>query len=107
MELRSETTLSCLFPSPYRIAIMELSRRDMLGAASASIALAHSAAASAKTPAPHEKLICLDTHLDAPANFARPGWDIMKRHSFETDLSQVDYPPMVAGKLNGGFFASC
>jgi membrane dipeptidase len=29
----------------------------------------------------------------------------MKRHSFETDLSQVDYPRMVEGGLDGGFFA--
>jgi membrane dipeptidase len=37
--------------------------------------------------------------------FARPGWDMMKRHSFETDFSQVDYPRMVEGGLDGGFFA--
>ena len=53
----------------------------------------------------HEKLICLDTHLDAPANFPRPGWDIMKRHSFDADFTQVDYPRMVEGGLNGGFFS--
>src|SRR5512135_2815947 len=53
----------------------------------------------------HERLLCLDTHLDTPATFARPGWDIMKRHSAETDFSQVDYPRMVEGGLDGGFFA--
>jgi membrane dipeptidase len=53
----------------------------------------------------HEKLLCLDTHLDTPMHFARPGWDMMQRHSFETDLSQVDYPRMVEGGLDGGFFA--
>jgi membrane dipeptidase len=53
----------------------------------------------------HQKLICLDTHLDTPANFARPGWDIMQRHAYDTDLSQVDYPRMVEGGLDGGFFA--
>ena len=53
----------------------------------------------------HERLLCLDTHLDTPATFARPGWDIMKRHSVETDFSQVDYPRMVEGGLDGGFFA--
>lgn len=53
----------------------------------------------------HQKLICLDTHLDTPAVFARPGWDIMKRHSHDTDFSQVDYPRMSEGGLDGGFFA--
>ncbi|MBN9570211.1 MAG: membrane dipeptidase, partial [Alphaproteobacteria bacterium] len=53
----------------------------------------------------HQRLICLDTHLDTPINFARPGWNVMQRHSFEADLSQVDYPRMVQGGLDGGFFA--
>ena len=52
----------------------------------------------------HQKLVCLDTHLDTPANFARPGWDIMERHTPE-EFSQVDYPRMVEGGLDGGFFA--
>src|SRR4029079_19785060 len=30
----------------------------------------------------HEQLLCLDTHLDTPMTFARPGWDMMKRHGF-------------------------
>ena len=53
----------------------------------------------------HERLLCLDTHLDTPMTFARPGWDMMKRHSFDEDFSQVDYPRMVDGGLDGGFFA--
>ena len=53
----------------------------------------------------HNKLICLDTHLDTPAVFVRPGWDIMQRHAYETGLSQVDYPRMLEGGLDGGFFA--
>jgi membrane dipeptidase len=65
----------------------------------------------AQAPAPsaaravHEGLLTLDGHLDAPANFGRPGWDIMDRHSFEADGSQVDYPRMVEGGLDGGLFA--
>jgi len=51
----------------------------------------------------HQRLLCLDTHLDTPASFARPGWDMMKRHS--RDLTQVDYPRMLEGGLDGGFFA--
>ena len=52
----------------------------------------------------HENLLTLDTHLDTPALFGEPGWDIMDRHS-AADGSQVDYPRMVEGGLDGGFFA--
>ena len=47
----------------------------------------------------------LDTHLDTPIHFGRAGWDVMARHSYHDDMSQVDYPRMVAGGLDGGFFA--
>jgi membrane dipeptidase len=53
----------------------------------------------------HERLLTLDSHLDTPANFASPGWDIMRRHDVRVDLSQVDYPRMVSGGLDGGFWA--
>ncbi len=43
--------------------------------------------------------------MDTPMNFARPGWDMMDEHSVAGDLSQVDYPRMVKGGLDGGFFA--
>ena len=46
----------------------------------------------------------LDTHLDTPMNFERPGWDMMDAHTVYDDLSQVDYPRMVKGGLDGGFF---
>jgi len=46
----------------------------------------------------------LDTHLDTPIHFGRAGWDIMTRHSYHDDMSQVDYPRMVEGGLDGGFF---
>jgi membrane dipeptidase len=62
-------------------------------------------AQTASTRALHESLIVLDTHFDTPANFHRPGWDIMDRHSAVTDASQVDYPRMVEGGVDGGFFA--
>jgi membrane dipeptidase len=62
--------------------------------------------ALAKTkPNLHQRLICLDTHLDTPANLARPGWNMMQRHSAADDFTQVDYPRMVEGGLDGGFFA--
>ena len=46
----------------------------------------------------------LDTHLDTPIHFGRAGWDVMKRHTYHDDMSQVDYPRMVEGGLDGGFF---
>lgn len=52
----------------------------------------------------HERLLTLDTHLDTPANFLRPqGWSIMDEHA-PAD-SKVDYPRMVKGGLDGGFWA--
>ena len=48
----------------------------------------------------------LDTHLDTPAFFdTAHGYDIMKRHSYERDGTQVDYPRMLDGGLDGGFWA--
>jgi membrane dipeptidase len=52
----------------------------------------------------HDRLITLDTHLDTPLNFPRPGWDITHAHSWGEDYSQVDLPRMLAGGLDGGFF---
>lgn len=62
------------------------------------------------TPTPtqralHQRLLTLDTHLDTPANFARPGWLFGDRHGLDTDFSQVDMPRMADGGLDGGFFA--
>ena len=52
----------------------------------------------------HERILVLDTHLDTPANFSRPGWNIVDDHSTERDLSQVDLPRMERGGLDGGFW---
>ncbi len=57
-----------------------------------------------ETKALHENLIVLDTHFDTPANQTVDGFDIRKRNSVETG-SQVDYPRMVEGGVDGGFFA--
>lgn len=78
---------------------MRTSRRGFLVNASAAC-MALPAAAR-----PRPGWICLDTHLDTPANLARPGWDITQRHSAATDLTQVDVPRMKSGGLNGGFWA--
>jgi membrane dipeptidase len=53
----------------------------------------------------HQGLLTIDTHLDTPANLAKPGWDILQQHDVAKDGSQIDYPRMVAGGLDGGFFA--
>ena len=53
----------------------------------------------------HRDAIVLDSHFDTPVLLSRPGWDIMERHSPELDGSQVDYPRMVEGGVDGGFFA--
>lgn len=53
----------------------------------------------------HEAAIVLDTHFDTPANLGRAGWSIMDRHSRADDGDQVDYPRMVEGGIDGGFFA--
>ncbi len=52
-----------------------------------------------------DELPHLDTHLDTPIHFGRAGWNVTMRHTYHDDLSQVDYPRMVEGGLDGGFFA--
>lgn len=82
-------------------------RRPTLSLAALAAALAFSAPALAETPAEaaHAAALVLDTHFDTPANFHVPGWDMMDRHDVATDGSQVDYPRMVDGGVDGGFFA--
>ena len=53
----------------------------------------------------HERLIVLDTHLDTPGQLERPGWSIMDRHNLQSDPAQVDYPRLVEGGVDGGFWA--
>jgi len=85
-----------------------MTRSLLLTAAIAALAFATTSQA-AETDASarkiHESLLTLDTHLDTPANFGRPGWDILDRHDAIKDGSQIDYPRMVEGGLDGGFFA--
>jgi membrane dipeptidase len=76
-------------------------RKTVFGAGLAMLFLA----ATSPSFGADTRIIRLDSHLDTPMNFARPGWDIMDAHSFDSDLSQVDYPRMVKGGLDGGFFA--
>jgi membrane dipeptidase len=52
----------------------------------------------------HEQMLVLDTHLDTPVHFERPGWDFDRWHEYQWDLTQTDIPRMEAGGLDGGFF---
>jgi membrane dipeptidase len=52
----------------------------------------------------HEQMLVLDTHLDTPSFFERPGWDFAEHHHFAFDGSQVDIPRMEESGLDGGFF---
>ncbi|HEX8579315.1 MAG TPA: dipeptidase [Allosphingosinicella sp.] len=52
----------------------------------------------------HEQMLVLDTHLDTPVLFERPGWDFTRWHEYAWDNSQVDVPRMEAAGLDGGFF---
>lgn len=70
----------------------------------AASAVEFSQAELSKASALQHKLLTLDSHLDTPANFGRADFNIMQRHDHNA-LSQVDYPRMVEGALDGGFFA--
>jgi membrane dipeptidase len=52
----------------------------------------------------HDRLLTLDTHLDTPVHFDRPGWRFDAAHAAATDPAQVDGARMKAGALDGGFF---
>ncbi|MBF6030871.1 dipeptidase [Pseudomonas sp. P115] len=60
---------------------------------------------SPSTLALHQRLLVLDSHLDTPLTLTRPGWNIIERHEYRQDGSQVDLPRMREGGLDGGFFA--
>src|SRR3546814_17658213 len=52
----------------------------------------------------HEQMIVLDTHLDTPMLFERPGWKFDEWHEYAWDQTQVDLPRMAEGGLDGGLF---
>ena len=63
------------------------------------------AAQAAATPAEiHDRLMVLDSHLDTPANFSRPGFDIMQDNPTILGEVQVDLPKMKRGGLDGGYW---
>lgn len=52
----------------------------------------------------HERLLVLDTHFDTAVHLAVPGWSVLERRSWERDFTQVDYPRLVEGGVDGGFW---
>ena len=74
-------------------------------AAVAVLAAAPGTFAAETATAIHQRILTLNSHLDTPMSFGRPGWSMMDNHTYADDLSQVDYPRMVRGGLDGGFFA--
>lgn len=76
----------------------------LLTGASGAGAQARELVVSEQARALQARAINLDTHLDTPALFGQPGWKITDRHSYAADGSQVDYPRMVEGGLDGGFW---
>lgn len=84
---------------------MHGARARIGGLAAAALLIAAPDARGAEASAIHQRLLTLDSHLDTPMSFGRPGWSMMENHTFADDLSQVDYPRMVRGGLDGGFFA--
>ncbi len=76
----------------------------LLGSLACTGANAEEVVVSDKARALQARAINLDTHLDTPALFSRPDWKITDRHSYAEDGSQIDYPRMVEGGLDGGFW---
>lgn len=52
----------------------------------------------------HQNCLTLDTHMDVPIVLKRPGFNISEEHSWHEHASQVDFPRMKKGGMDGGFF---
>lgn len=53
----------------------------------------------------HQRILCLDTHADAPIMMQKPGFDVGKTHDTKRDGSQIDFPRMKQGGMDAMFFA--
>jgi len=53
----------------------------------------------------HAKVLTIDTHADVPINMMKDGFDLADRHDFDKDGSQIDFPRMKDGGMDGMFFA--
>ena len=53
----------------------------------------------------HAKVLTIDTHADVPINMMKDGFDVAAKHDFDKDGSQIDFPRMKEGGMDGMFFA--
>jgi membrane dipeptidase len=53
----------------------------------------------------HAKALVIDTHADVPINMMKEGFDISKQHDYAKDGTQIDFPRMKKGGMDGMFFA--
>jgi membrane dipeptidase len=53
----------------------------------------------------HQKALTVDSHVDTPMWFSRPGFSFADRHDPATDRIKLDIPRMKDGGLDGVFFA--
>nr|WP_295923707.1 dipeptidase [uncultured Dyadobacter sp.] len=53
----------------------------------------------------HAGVLTIDTHADVPINMMKEGFDIAVEHDYEKDRSQIDFPRMARGGMDGMFFA--
>jgi membrane dipeptidase len=53
----------------------------------------------------HAKALVIDTHADVPINMMKDGFDVAIAHDYEKDGSQIDFPRMKQGGMDGMFFA--
>jgi membrane dipeptidase len=53
----------------------------------------------------HAKALVIDTHADVPINMMKDGFDVAVEHDYEKDGTQIDFPRMRKGGMDGMFFA--
>lgn len=53
----------------------------------------------------HAKALVIDTHADVPINMMKGDFDIAVEHDYEKDGTQIDFPRMKKGGMDGMFFA--
>ncbi|WP_090156377.1 dipeptidase [Dyadobacter soli] len=53
----------------------------------------------------HAAALTIDTHADVPINMMKEGFDVAVEYDFIKDGSQIDFPRMKKGGMDGMFFA--
>ncbi|KAA0992790.1 dipeptidase [Dyadobacter aurulentus] len=71
----------------------------------AALAQAQPVTMSPKAAQIHANALTIDTHADVPINMMKEGFDISKEYDYERDGSQIDFPRMIRGGMDGMFFA--